>query len=513
MVLVSTSSRTANLKCHSGCSLPPHPSFIWYKNGERIQTVTSSSYSDRYDYPDRYSCALQGHEDSPSPPVCAYEDRCNRVTYTDRRICAPKGSSMDISCTYNSYDSYYSNTKIASKFWFNPELSGNWQSPSLPEDLIVDSQYAGHVQVLETKRGHSALRISDLRESDSAEYRFRFSSGSFEWRNSLPGTTLTVTALQVQVQVITAGESYTKAELRCLSSCSPPGRLSYVWFMNREKINGEETPSFTGWIPLGHEISCAFKGHEGFPSPPVYAPKLPSVSVSPSAEIVENSSVTLTCSSDANPAAVTYTWYKNGNPDFQPFSKEAQLVFSSIQPSDSGEYYCEAENQLGKRTSEHLTIDVKYPPKLPSVSMDPSGEIMEGSSVTLKCSSDANPAANYTWYKGNDRTPQGSGPVFTINDVTSEHSGDYYCEADNRRGRHNSTLQLVLSNKSILMMNAIRLTLVIVIPLLVLPCSLWMRKKTILSSTTEPDEPAETVELDSDPEYINDSALHSTSAL
>ena len=87
-------------------------------------------------------------------------------------------------------------------------------------------------------------------------------------------------------------------------------------------------------------------------------PRLPSVSVSPSAEIVEGSSVTLTCSSDANPAA-NYTWYKeNGDPDLQPLSKDPQLVFSSIQSSDSGEYYCTAENQLGRRTSEYIYVNV-----------------------------------------------------------------------------------------------------------------------------------------------------------
>ncbi|XP_038569050.1 vascular cell adhesion protein 1-like [Micropterus salmoides] len=90
-----------------------------------------------------------------------------------------------------------------------------------------------------------------------------------------------------------------------------------------------------------------------------YAPKLPSVSVSPSAEIVEGSSVTLTCSSDANPAA-TYTWYKrNGNPNLHPLSKEQKLVFRSIQSSDSGEYYCVAENKLKRKTSKSVFIDVK----------------------------------------------------------------------------------------------------------------------------------------------------------
>ena len=96
-----------------------------------------------------------------------------------------------------------------------------------------------------------------------------------------------------------------------------------------------------------------------FISSPPDAPKLPSVSVSPSAEIVEGSSVTLTCSTDANPAA-NYTWYKeNGDPDLHPLSKEPQLVFSSIQSSDSGEYYCTAENKLGRRTSKSVIVNVK----------------------------------------------------------------------------------------------------------------------------------------------------------
>ncbi|XP_051801938.1 B-cell receptor CD22-like [Acanthochromis polyacanthus] len=90
-----------------------------------------------------------------------------------------------------------------------------------------------------------------------------------------------------------------------------------------------------------------------------YAPKRPSLSVSPSAEIMEGSSVTLTCSSDANPAA-NYTWYKrNGNPALQSLSNESQLIFSSIQSSDSGLYYCTVENVLGKRTSGDFGIDVK----------------------------------------------------------------------------------------------------------------------------------------------------------
>ncbi|KAE8300567.1 hypothetical protein D5F01_LYC00712 [Larimichthys crocea] len=237
-----------------------------------------------------------------------------------------------------------------------------------------------------------------------------------------------------------------------------------------------------------------------FSSPDVL--RVEPVSVSPSAEIVENSSVTLTCSSDANPAA-KYTWYKeNGGPDLHPLSKERQLIFRSIQSSDSGEYYC----TTGNRTffSKYISLDVNYPPKLPSVSVSPSAEIVENSSVNLTCSSDANPAANYTWYKENEDSPKASGQIFTITDSRPEHSGNYYCEAQNRRGRHNSTLHLiVVAGTSPIIINIIRLTVMflLLIPLLLL--SLWTRKKNTRSSTTEPHEPVEMIEFDSCPTYEN----------
>uniref|UniRef100_A0A673B4E3 Ig-like domain-containing protein n=1 Tax=Sphaeramia orbicularis TaxID=375764 RepID=A0A673B4E3_9TELE len=74
-----------------------------------------------------------------------------------------------------------------------------------------------------------------------------------------------------------------------------------------------------------------------------------------------------------------------------------------------------------------------------------SVQIMEGSSVTLSCSSDANPpVTKYTWYKENEDSPSASGQNFTISDVRSEHSGNYYCEAQNSRGRQTSTLNLTV---------------------------------------------------------------------
>ncbi|KAI9529179.1 hypothetical protein NQZ68_013486 [Dissostichus eleginoides] len=421
------------LQCQSSCHLPDRPSFIWYKNGQKLQEETSSSYSDYFYFADSYSCAVRGHEDFPAPSVCVNSQTCNRVIYTERSICAPKGSSVDISCTYSSFED-----DVKSKFWFSPERSHQGQNPSQPEDLSEDSQYAGRVQILETWRGRSTLRISDLRDSDSAQYLFKFKTPSFEWRSDLPGASLTVTALQVQVIRVTEHQFSTYAELQCRSSCSPAAGL-YVWFKNLQRNTTEETSNYADFFYSGDNISCAFKGHEASRSPSLYAPKPPSVSVSPPAEIEEGRSVTLTCSSDANPAA-NYTWYKRDE-DFTSLNKGPKLVFISIQSSDSAEYFCTAENKLG-RISKNVFINVKYAPKLPSVSVSPPAEIEEGSSVTLTCSSDANPAANYTWYKEDEDSPKASGQIFNITDFRAEHNGSYSCGAQNKLGRSNSTLHL-----------------------------------------------------------------------
>ncbi|XP_033949959.1 B-cell receptor CD22-like [Pseudochaenichthys georgianus] len=403
------------------------------------------------------------------------------VTYSSTKICAVKGSTVEMRCSF-TYPSTWKGSvnRVEKTFWFT-----KWSKPE-PVDVTTDSEYAGRVEDL-CENNTCTLRIKNLRESDSAEYMFKFrvtTNRATHW--GYPGTTLSVRDLQVHVS-----KSGSSTRLQCLSSC-PPGHTSYIWFKNGQKIKEDTFPYAYFIYESADSYYCALTGYEDFPSPAVYAPKLPSVSVSPSAEIEEGSSVTLTCSSEANPAA-NYIWYKrNVNKDLSSVNEGPLLVLSSIQSSDSGEYYCRAENLLEITSSESIFIDVKYAPKLPSVSVSPSTGIKEGSSVTLTCSSDANPAANYTWYKRDEDSPKASGQIFTITDFRAEHSGSYSCGAQNKLGCSNSTLtQIVVAWSSTMIVNIIGTTLGVLMLILALLLSLWMRKKKALRSTTEAPEPVE----------------------
>ncbi|XP_030284207.1 B-cell receptor CD22-like [Sparus aurata] len=439
----SSYSGKRELKCHSSCRLPARSSYIWYKNGQKIQSQTSSTYSYHFNSVDSYSCAVKGHEDFPSPPV--YAPRLPSLSVSPSAEIV-EGSSVTLTCSCDA----------------NPAANYTWYKKNGDPDLHPLSK-------------EPQLVFSSIQSSDSGEYyctaenelgrrTSKYISINVTYAPRLPSVSVSPSAEIVE------GSSVT---LTCSSDANPAGH--YTWYKEKQKVfQGPE--GFYHFSSISSEdrgnYSCKSENQYGEINSSSlfvdvqYAPKLPSVSVSPSAEIVEGSSVTLTCSSDANPAA-KYTWYKNkGDPELHPLSKDPQLVFSSIQSSDSGEYYCTAENELGRRTSEYISINVTYAPKLPSVSVSPSAEIVEGSSVTLTCSSDANPAANYTWYKKNEDSPKASGQIFTITDFRAEHSGNYSCEAQNRRGRHNSSLHLIVvagSSTTTVMINIIRLILVVLI--------------------------------------------------
>ncbi|XP_045074526.1 B-cell receptor CD22-like [Coregonus clupeaformis] len=206
-----------------------------------------------------------------------------------------------------------------------------------------------------------------------------------------------------------------------------------------------------------------------------------------SAMVTEGKAVLLTCRTTCtltdNP---TYIWYKNG----QLVNNQNNYLFlDPVSGEDAGRYSC---NTKGYETlySPEETLTVIYAPKNTSVSVSPSGEIVERSSVTLTCNSDANPPVDkYTWYKKNVTSPKASGQSYSITNISSEDSGEYYCEAVNEVGAKNSTSQwIIIAGKQTSVKNAaIGITVVVLVLILCLSGFMWFRKKATTSTSVTRD--------------------------
>ncbi|XP_052400925.1 B-cell receptor CD22-like isoform X7 [Carassius gibelio] len=173
-----------------------------------------------------------------------------------------------------------------------------------------------------------------------------------------------------------------------------------------------------------------------------YSPKNTTVSVLPSSSVLEGSSVTLICSSDANPA-VNYTWSRESEGQLKQLQTGDTLTFNRTDPTHRGWYHCTAQNQHGSQNSS-VMLDIQYSPKNTTVSVIPSSSVLEGSSVTLICSSDANPAVNYTWSRESEGQLKQlqTGDTLTFNRTDPTHRGWYHCTAQSQHGSQNSSVML-----------------------------------------------------------------------
>uniref|UniRef100_A0A3P9MGY4 Ig-like domain-containing protein n=1 Tax=Oryzias latipes TaxID=8090 RepID=A0A3P9MGY4_ORYLA len=229
--------------------------------------------------------------------------------------------------------------------------------------------------------------------------------------------------------------------LTCNSDANPAVE-SYTWF----KVSGEDVVSVgfkntlsTPVTEVDRQFYCRASNKYGSQNSSItyidihFSPKETAVVVDPTGPVLEGGSVSLLCSSHSNPPVTNYTWYRDDEVDQET---GPILMIEDVNPSFSGDYHCTAKNHLGEETSAKVHLDVQFPPKNTSVSADPSGTVLDGSSLTLTCTTIANPAAvNITWFRAAGRKKEvvGSKQDFTFN-VSKLSEDFYFCEAANIHG-------------------------------------------------------------------------------
>ncbi|KAL1005523.1 hypothetical protein UPYG_G00060180 [Umbra pygmaea] len=470
-------TQSNTLTCSTTCDLTDKTTYyIWYKNGIHLNPRTSSMNSNTVYIQDAgsYYCAVESSLGFPFTCSFSYSKYEGRVSYNKK----PEKQQHTLTITgltERDSDEYIFRllTETDGKFKGIPGVILTVTGVFLEMDTTSVSEgrrvtllcrttctldhipeytwYKNGKPITNPVSSYNRLILDPVTSSDGGRY-----SCAVKGLDDLhsPEKSLTVRYVpRTRVSVSPSGEIVegSSVTLTCSSDANPPVD-KYTWY--KKTVGGSQSNLFynTGPHHVFNQVQssdtadyyCTSSNEEGTSTSESvhvnvkYKPKYTSVSVSPSGEIVEGSSVTLTCSSDANPPVNKYTWYKKTVTS--PKASGQSYSITNIRSEDSGEYYCEAQNKYGHLNSSTVFVDVQYGPRTPSVSVSPSGEIVEGSSVTLTCSSDANPPVyKYTWYKKNVASPKASGQSYSITNIRSEDSGEYYCEAENKYGHLNSS--------------------------------------------------------------------------
>ncbi|TWW53197.1 hypothetical protein D4764_0157080 [Takifugu flavidus] len=305
----------------------------------------------------------------------------------DRDLCVLKGASAVINCWYSNP---FSHAVTEVGWWTQYQEVGYWRPGSLP--IIGDPSQ--RYRYLGNYISDCRLQINDVQHADAGDYFFSFYTRS-----------------EAQTKLTAAVQSSSMAEgdfirLTCVSGCPTP--VDIVWFKDGKPSD------------LDHQFTRERRQRKFGGS------HLPQRRQPP----VRNNG---------------YSLYREGR-----FIGSGQnYTIPDVQPDHSGRYHCQAWNSISSRGVDHFNssavlLQVYYVPENISITINPA-HVVWGSSVTLTCSSDANPPADtYIWYRNTNSSSSnglqvGSGQVLSISSMEVLHSGLYLCQARNQVGGKNST--------------------------------------------------------------------------
>ncbi|KAL0993537.1 hypothetical protein UPYG_G00109340 [Umbra pygmaea] len=501
------------LTCSNACNLIYNPTYVWYRNGQRINTLTSISQIVEDYSINSYSCAVKDHEDLHSPTVCSWGQTCFEVSYTHQSVCVLKGTTVELPCKYQ----YPASHNILEANWYIQDKPN-----AAPTNLSLVPGYANRVEFVGRKDTDCTLRITDLRETDSAEYKFRFKTQYGEWGYSFPGTTLNVTDLQVKVTPASEGRNVI---LTCTTICTLTDKPNFIWFKTGQILTTESSQEISVMSYYTYSYSCAVKGHDNLRSPTVCVlghSCFDVIYTHQSICAVKGLAVDLLCTyqyprtqnlSEANwyiqkkpNGALTtlslFSGYENRMQFDKNKAKDCTLRITDLRESDSAEYKFRFKTQYGEwgfslpGTTLYVT-DLQV--KLSRLS----------GNVTLICSTTCTLTDNptFVWYKNGQHltNPTIQNNYLYIKPFSREDAGSYSCAV--KTGNTEVRSPALTVGEHTFVMKAVFGITVGLILLVSLSGFLWFRKKEPLfvshRSTSDTQNAAEKTQEDCSPVYVN----------
>ncbi|KAL1251193.1 hypothetical protein QQF64_018989 [Cirrhinus molitorella] len=413
------------------------------------------------------------------------------VGYSQKRICAVKGSEVKLRFTY-------SDINIKTVFWFSEKQSTNWRKNNEPEDLTVDSDYSGRVKH-QISDSSSILTISDVRERDSGEYQIVFIINDGVKHRSSAAISLTVTDLQLRIKPVSTDPSYKEVEMTCDTSCPLTSGGRYHWMKNGLHFTDTESPNIiTSIISDVDSFFCSHDQSLKHPSSSECLSQSVCWDVTYSSNRVcalVGSTVDISCTySHPSGHTVIKTFWHYGpsdsqSKDFRDLREDNQfagrveyvgnkLRIKDLKISDSGEYrfrFITDFNQYSGSPGVILTVTGTQTQNSPAAAS-------EGQEVILSCSTNCtlNDNHTYIWYKNRRQVTDGFTKVnrLYLDSVSNEELQQYSCAVGDPRVQRSPESSVALLSTVIILCVLLIITLIGV---------LWNRRRNNNSSQKHED--------------------------
>uniref|UniRef100_A0A674DER8 Heparan sulfate proteoglycan 2 n=1 Tax=Salmo trutta TaxID=8032 RepID=A0A674DER8_SALTR len=289
----------------------------------------------------------------------------------------------------------------------------------------------------------SVLVITDARPSNQGTYRC-VASNLFGITQSM--VSLIVRGMSPVATVTPQGPVRVRVgdpiNLECQASGEP--RPSVTW----HRLDNAHDTVFPSQVLVARPEDsgtyvCAARNNEGTTETRVevivdggaQVPTLPRASVpEPLMVVVEGQTTTLRCDAHGFPAP-KITWSKLRAPlPWRHKVVDNTLVLPSVGRADSGEYICNATNNMGT-TEVTIMLDVETPPYATSLPDDVAVRV--GEVIRLQCLAHGTPPLLFQWTKLNGSLSTRAdvqGGDLQINLAIAEDAGTYKCVATNKVG-------------------------------------------------------------------------------
>ena len=210
--------------------------------------------------------------------------------------------------------------------------------------------------------------------------------------------------------------------------------LSYQWYKDGTLIK-DATASTLSFSKVGREASglyyCIVQNSAGSVQTntvKVCIITYPAIVTQPSdIEIGEYSMGSLSVSAEGE--RLTYQWYKDGT--LIEGATESTLIFTNIQASTIGNYYCIIKNPVGIVQTDTVSVSISLKP---AIEVEPSdiniNRGCNGSISVVASGSDL----TYQWYKDGVLVEGATESILEFPNIQKKSQGSYYCIVTNSNG-------------------------------------------------------------------------------